>query len=218
MKVNDGMKRCHNCGQCWPKMTVFGNAMTVGLRNHVMVNGDDRAPQPCDEVCGDGRAPLPVHGMAYDGAPLPDGDCPDGRASQLQPGECGGAQAGALCGELPGDGLQDDVESTSLPTRVTMDDPQHGMNPGWPGRGKGMGKPTPRPPPPPRAGGEGMFRPFPTWWSTRGSSIDLSGWSSLWEECQWWDTVKGSLVWTTPSSSPCGILINQLRVSLLNHQ
>ena len=77
-------------------MTVFGNAMTVGLRNHVMVNGDDRAPQPCDEVCGDGRAPLPVHGMAYDGAPLPDGDCPDGRASQLQPGECGGAQAGAL--------------------------------------------------------------------------------------------------------------------------
>ena len=38
-----------------------------------------------------------------------------------------------------------------------MDDPQHGMNPGWPGRGKGMGKPTPRPPPPPRAAGKGMF-------------------------------------------------------------
>ena len=76
---------------------------------------------------------------------------------------------GALCGDLPGDGLQDDVESTSLPTRVTVDDPQHGMYPGWPGRGKGTGKPTPRsqppppppPPPPPRAGGEGMFRPFP---------------------------------------------------------
>ena len=141
------------------------------------VCGDDRAPQPFDEVCGDGRAPLPVHGMAYDGAPLPDGECPDGRALhlyhgeppngraeqllgelcpqdralQLQHGECGDARAGALCGDLPGDGLQDDVESTSLPTRVTVDDPQHGMYPGWPGRGKGTGKPTPRsqPPPPP---------------------------------------------------------------------
>ena len=52
------------------------------------VCGDDRAPPPFDEVCGDGRAPLPVHGMAYDGAPLPEGECPDGRASQLQHGGC----------------------------------------------------------------------------------------------------------------------------------
>ena len=52
----------------------------------------------------------------------------------------------------------------------------------------------------------------------RGSSIDLSVWSSLWEECQWWDTVKGSLVWTTPSSSQCENLINQINVLQLNHQ
>ena len=37
MKVNHGMKKCHNCGQCWPKMTVLGNVMTVGLRNQVTV-------------------------------------------------------------------------------------------------------------------------------------------------------------------------------------
>ena len=86
--------------------------------------------------------------MAYDGAPLSDGECPDGWASQLQYGECGDARAGALCGDLPGDGLQDDVESTSLPTRVTVDDPP-------------TPRPPPPPPPPPRAGGEGMFRPFP---------------------------------------------------------